>query len=85
MDQYISSLGQAGHALLIDCRSLGFEAVPLPAGVQFVIADSTVRRGLWTAPTMSAAPSVKKARGAWARRRCVMSAWPEFERRAGVA
>ena len=46
MDQYISSLGQAGHALLIDCRSLGFEAVPLPAGVQFVIADSTVRRGL---------------------------------------
>lgn len=46
MDQYISSLGQAGHALLIDCRSLGFEAVSLPDGVQFVIADSTVRRGL---------------------------------------
>ncbi len=46
MDQYISSLGQVGHALLIDCRSLGFEAVSLPDGVQFVIADSTVRRGL---------------------------------------
>jgi galactokinase len=46
MDQYISSLGQAGHALLIDCRSLAYEAVPLPIGVQFIIVDSGVRRGL---------------------------------------
>ena len=46
MDQYISSLGQAGHALLIDCRSLAYEAVPLPTGVQFIIVDSGVRRGL---------------------------------------
>ena len=31
MDQFISSLGQAGHALKIDCRSLEFELVPMPA------------------------------------------------------
>ncbi len=30
MDQLISALGKKEHALLIDCRSLGTKAVPLP-------------------------------------------------------
>ncbi len=47
MDQYISALGRAGHALLIDCRSLAYELVPLDdAGYRVVVADTTVRRGL---------------------------------------
>ena len=47
MDQYISALGQKDHALLIDTRSLTYEAVPLPAsGVEIVIADSNKKRGL---------------------------------------
>jgi galactokinase len=46
MDQFISSLGRADHALLIDCRSLGYEAVPLPAGARIVVTDSAIRRGL---------------------------------------
>jgi galactokinase len=47
MDQYISALGRAGHALLIDCRSLAYELVPLSgAGYRVVVADTTVRRGL---------------------------------------
>ncbi len=46
MDQFISSLGKAGHALLIDCRSLDFSPVPLPAGVRIVVTDSAIRRGL---------------------------------------
>ena len=47
MDQYISSLGKAGHALLIDTRALTYEAVPLPeAGVSIVIADTNKKRGL---------------------------------------
>ncbi len=46
MDQFISSLGKADHALLIDCRSLGYQAVPLPAGVRIVVTDSAIRRGL---------------------------------------
>lgn len=46
MDQYISSLGRRDHALLIDCRSLEYYLVPLPAGVRIVVADSGVRRGL---------------------------------------
>ena len=47
MDQYISALGRAGHALVIDCRSLEYELVPLTGGdVRVVVADTTVRRGL---------------------------------------
>ena len=46
MDQFISSLGKADHALLIDCRSLGYAAVLLPAGARIVVTDSAIRRGL---------------------------------------
>ncbi|MFH1084180.1 MAG: galactokinase [Chloroflexota bacterium] len=46
MDQYISSLGQRDHALLIDCRSLAYEPVPIPPGVSLIICDTNKRRGL---------------------------------------
>jgi galactokinase len=51
MDQMISAAGQAGHALLIDCRTLASELVPLPptldgAETAVVILDTTTRRGL---------------------------------------
>ncbi|MHB9109331.1 MAG: galactokinase [Armatimonadota bacterium] len=46
MDQMISVMGKAGHALLIDCRSLESRAIPVPAGVKLVISDTGVRRGL---------------------------------------
>ena len=46
MDQFISSLGKADHALLIDCRSLDYELVPMPEGVRVVVTDSAIRRGL---------------------------------------
>ena len=46
MDQLISALGEAGHALLIDCRSLETRAVSIPAGVAIIIANSNVKRGL---------------------------------------
>jgi galactokinase len=55
MDQMAAALSRAGHALLIDCRSLEYEAVPLPledsgsggsAGLRMVVADSGVRRAL---------------------------------------
>lgn len=46
MDQMISAAGREDHALLIDCRSLETEAVPLPAGVVVVILDTATRRGL---------------------------------------
>jgi len=46
MDQLVSAQGVDGHAVLIDCRSLQTEAVPLPAGVAVLIAHSRVSRGL---------------------------------------
>ncbi len=46
MDQLISAIGRAGHALLIDCRDLTHRAVPLPAGCAVVIMDTMTRRGL---------------------------------------
>ncbi|MCL5027076.1 MAG: galactokinase [Chloroflexi bacterium] len=46
MDQLIACLGQAEHALLIDCRSLGHRTLPLPADAAIVVVDSGVRRGL---------------------------------------
>ena len=43
MDQLVSACAVAGHALLIDCRSLSRRPVPLPAGVAIVVVDSGVR------------------------------------------
>ena len=47
MDQFVSRLGQAGHALFLDCRSLAHKAVPLAAGDPcIVICDTGVKREL---------------------------------------
>ncbi len=46
MDQMISAAGKSDHALLIDCRSLETELVPLPPGTVVVVLDTGTRRGL---------------------------------------
>ena len=46
MDQLAVALGQAGHALLIDCRSLEVEAVPIPEAVRILVLDTGVPRTL---------------------------------------
>jgi galactokinase len=49
MDQFASVLSQRDHALLIDCRTLSCEAVPLrleAAGLDVVIANSAIPREL---------------------------------------
>jgi len=43
MDQLISTRGEAGHALLIDCRTLNCTPVSIPDGVSIIIAHSGVR------------------------------------------
>lgn len=48
MDQLIAGTGVAGHAVLIDCRSLATRAVPLPAGTSVVVLDTATRRELVT-------------------------------------
>jgi galactokinase len=46
MDQLVSAAGVAGHALLLDCRSLEYQTVPMPASLQVLIIHSNVKRGL---------------------------------------
>ncbi|MBN1135998.1 MAG: galactokinase [Anaerolineae bacterium] len=46
MDQFISALGRQGAALLIDCRSLDYQAVSLPEGARVVVMDTRKARGL---------------------------------------
>jgi len=48
MDQMISAAGVAGHALLIDCRTLELQPAPLPSGTSVVILDTATRRELAT-------------------------------------
>ena len=43
MDQFVSGLGKADHALLLDCRSLDFKLVPLPGNVRLVICNTMVK------------------------------------------
>ncbi len=47
MDQYISALGRTDHALLIDCRTLEPELVPLSLGTaRVVVCDTRVKHQL---------------------------------------
>lgn len=48
MDQMISATGVAGHAVLIDCRWLHLDPVPLPPGTAVVVMDTATRRELVT-------------------------------------
>ena len=46
MDQLASAGGREGHALLIDCRSYNITPVPMPEGVEVIVADSGQSRTL---------------------------------------
>ncbi len=49
MDQYASLLAREGTALLIDCRSLEAETVPIDlerAGLTLLVGDTRIKRGL---------------------------------------
>src|SRR5271170_7816062 len=42
MDQFVSCMGKAGHAFLLDCRSLDFQFVPLDADIDLVVCNTMV-------------------------------------------
>jgi galactokinase len=46
MDQFIAVFGRAGHALMLDCRSLQYETLEIPANVRLVICNSMVKHEL---------------------------------------
>ncbi len=46
MDQFVVSFGIAGHALMLDCRSLEYQHLPIPRDLSLVICNSMVRHEL---------------------------------------
>ncbi|HLZ92238.1 MAG TPA: galactokinase [Candidatus Acidoferrum sp.] len=46
MDQFVSCQGRAGHALMLDCRSLEYRAMRVPARVRLVICNTMVKHQL---------------------------------------
>jgi len=46
MDQFASACGEKNRVLLLDCRSLEYQTLPLPKDVAIVIADTSIRRRL---------------------------------------
>jgi galactokinase len=46
MDQFVSCFGQAGKALMLDCRSLDYEQLPLPNDLLLVICNTMVKHAL---------------------------------------
>ena len=46
MDPFVALHGRAGQALLLDCRSLDYTLLPLPAGVKLVVANTMVKHAL---------------------------------------
>jgi galactokinase len=46
MDQFISLHGQRGHALVLDCRSLEYELLPVPQYARLVICNTMVKHQL---------------------------------------
>jgi len=43
MDQFISALGQASHALMLDCRSLEATSLPIPSDVRLLVSNTGVK------------------------------------------
>ena len=48
MDQFVVAGGQAGRAMLLDCRSLRHEMLPLPSSVKVVVCNSMVKHAVAT-------------------------------------
>jgi galactokinase len=46
MDQFVSCHGQAGRAVLLDCRSLDYGLVPIPGAMHIVVCNTMVKHKL---------------------------------------
>lgn len=43
MDQFVSCMGKTGYAVLLDCRSLESELIPIPDHVRMVVCNTMVK------------------------------------------
>jgi galactokinase len=63
MDQFISTHGRAGHALMLDCRSLDSKALPIPPGVLLGICNTGVKHQLAGESTTCVARNARRECG----------------------
>ncbi|CAN5687757.1 galactokinase [soil metagenome] len=68
MDQFASACGVAGHALLLDCRSLEWRPVPLPGDLALVVIHTGVPRALGASAYNERRADCERAVAAVARR-----------------
>jgi len=67
MDQFVSCMGKAGHAVLLDCRSLEFRSVPIPAGIRLVVCNTMVKHDHATGAYNTRREECEKAVGYFAK------------------
>lgn len=48
MDPFVSCMAKQDQALLLDCRSLDFQPVPIPPGIRLVVCNTMVKHDLAT-------------------------------------
>ena len=72
MDQFVSCMGKAGHAFLLDCRSLEFQFVPIPAAS----ASSSATR--WSSTIWPPVPTTPGAQNAKKECGCLRNGIPRF-------
>jgi galactokinase len=46
MDQYVACFGQPGHAILIDCRALASQPIPIPSDLTIVVLNTMVKHAV---------------------------------------
>jgi galactokinase len=61
MDQFIAAMGREGHALLLDCRTLEAEPVPIPEEAVIVVMDTGAPRTLATSAYNDRSRSCRRA------------------------
>jgi galactokinase len=69
MDQFISANGNENHALLLDCRDLSYQLVPIPAELSLVIANTMVKHAVTGGEYTSRRAEVEQACAVIARHR----------------
>lgn len=46
MDQFVACFGVEGHALMLDCRSLDYQLLPVPPDLSLIVCNSMVKHEL---------------------------------------
>ncbi|HEX3101290.1 MAG TPA: galactokinase, partial [Pyrinomonadaceae bacterium] len=81
MDQFVSVYGEAGHALLLDCRSLEWSPIPV-SHARFVICNTKAKHDLAESEYNKRRAECEEAAAFFGWRSLRDVTWDEFEARA---